>query len=194
MDGSAVLKTAADVTRILEALGIPHSIGGSIASMVAGEPRSTIDVDIAVDLDESKVPDLVSALSTAYYVDERALRRAIREQRATNLVHNDTLVKVDLFVVGDGPLDRQQIERRLTVMLDGHTLFVHSGEDILLQKMLWFRRGGGVSDRQWRDILAIVRVQGARLDLEYLRASARFAAIEDLLQRALREGAHPAAT
>ena len=66
-------------------------------------------------------------------------------------------------------------------------LFVHPPEDILLQKLRWFRKGGEVSDRQWRDIAAIVRVQGARLDLEYLREGAGVLGVTDLLERALAE-------
>jgi hypothetical protein len=57
--------------------------------------------------------------------------------------------------------------------------------DILLQKLRWYRRGGEVSDRQWRDIAAIVRVQGRRLDREYLRESAGILGVSDLLERAL---------
>ena len=59
--------------------------------------------------------------------------------------------------------------------------------DILLQKLRWYRRGGEVSDRQWRDIAAIVRVQGRRLDREYLRENAGILGVSDLLERALGE-------
>ena len=84
------------------------------------------------------------------------------------------------------PADSQQIARRLRIEIAGRVLYVHPPEDILLQKLRWYRRGGEVSDRQWRDILGIVRVQGARLDLAYLRKNAPVLDVADLLERALR--------
>jgi hypothetical protein len=127
-------------------------------------------------------------MSGEFYVDAAALRRAIHTRTSTNLVHQATQLKVDLFVAGGTPLDQQQLARRIAVDLeDGRRLYVHPPEDILLQKLRWYRRGGEVSDRQWRDIAAIVRVQGPRLDREYLRAGAALLRVSDLLERALAE-------
>lgn len=182
------IDTALVVARALDALGVAHTVGGSIASSFAGEPRSTVDVDIVAALEERHVEPLVSALSTEFYVDADALRRAIRMRTSTNLIHQATQLKVDLFVAGGTPLDDRQLARRLAVELgDGRRLHVHPPEDILLQKLRWYRRGGEVSDRQWRDITAIVRVQGPRLDREYLRDGAGVLGVSDLLERALGE-------
>jgi hypothetical protein len=182
------LETALLVARHLDALGILHTVGGSIASSFAGEPRSTVDIDFVVALEERHVDRLVSALSTEFYVDADSLRRAIRAHTSTNLIHQPTQLKVDLFIAGGTPLDAQQLERRLSVDVgDGRCLFVHPPEDILLQKLRWYRRGGEVSDRQWRDIAAIVRVQGTRLDRDYLRKGASMLGVSDLLGRALEE-------
>jgi len=182
------IATALLVVRHLDAMDILHTIGGSIASSFAGEPRSTVDIDIVAALEERHVDALVAALSAEFYVDADALRRAIRTHSSTNLIHRTTQLKVDLFVAGGTPLDARQLARRLLVDLgDGRCLHVHPPEDILLQKLRWYRRGGEVSDRQWRDIAAIIRVQGRRLDREYLRESAGILGVSDLLERALGE-------
>jgi hypothetical protein len=131
------------LTGVLEGLGIRHTIGGSIASSVAGEPPSTIDIDIVAALDESHIPALVSPLSRHFYVDDDALRRAVRERGSANLVHQATQLKVDIFVAGGTSLDDQQLTRRQGVDLGpGRVLHVHPPEDILLQKLRWYRKGG----------------------------------------------------
>jgi hypothetical protein len=189
------IATALIVLRQLDALGVVHTVGGSIASSFAGEPRSTIDIDIVAALEERHVEPLVSALTGEFYIDADALLRAVRTHSSTNLIHHATHLKVALFVAGGTPLDSQQLARRMRVDLgDGRTLYVHPPEDIVLQKLRWYRRGGEVSDRQWRDIGAIVRVQGPRLDREYLRDGAGILGVPDLLERALSEASADRAT
>jgi len=181
------LAVAVAVVRVLDSFGIVNTVGGSIASSFAGEPRSTIDIDVVAAIEGSHVPALVAALSPDFYVDANALERAVRTRSSTNLIHQASSLKVDLFVAGGTPLDAQQLARRQVVHVGGATLGIHPPEDILLQKLRWYRLGGGVSDRQWRDVLGIVRVQGARLDVEYLRRNAPIVDAADLLERALRE-------
>lgn len=179
---------ALQVTSALDALGVMHTIGGSIASSMAGEPRSTIDVDVIADLKDEQVTALMAALQRDFYLDETALRRAVANRSSANFIHHDTSIKIDLFIAGGTPLDLQQIARRRRVEIGGHVFFVHPPEDILLQKLHWYRKGGEVSDRQWRDIVGIVRVQGKQLDRGYLTTNAAPLDVTDLLERALRSG------
>lgn len=182
------ISVAVQVTDVLAALGIAHTIGGSIAASFAGEPRSTIDIDIVAAIGANHVGALVSALSGDFYVDAEALARAVRSRGICNLIHQASQVKVDLFIAGGTPLDAQQLTRRLRVDLGGgRTLFVHPPEDILLQKLRRYQRGGEVSDRQWRDILGIVRTQGAKLDAAYVQRYAPVLGVELLLARAVAE-------
>ena len=165
-----VVKMAA----ILDELGVPYALGGSMASSLLGEPRSTVDVDLAVQLDAETGEVLLERVGAAFYVPVDSAREAIRAHSSFNLVDTENALKVDLFVVGDGLLDRMQIQRRVRIVVPGapEGIWVTSPEDQVLRKLDWFRQSGSASDRQWRDVVGILRVHGAELDPEYLSESA----------------------
>lgn len=185
------LKVAFRVLEILNRFGISYHLGGSYASAIHGIPRQTHDVDLVVDLNKDRVHDLARSLAAEFYVDEGAVARAVAEHGSCNLVHLATGVKVDLFVKGVSAFDAAEFERRVPVRLGDETsreVFVKSAEDTLLRKLLWYRLGGEVSDRQWEDVRGIVSVQDDRLDVEYLVGWADRLSIRDLLDRLLHDG------
>lgn len=189
-DSRDPLAVAERMARIFDALGVRHTIGGSIAASFAGEPRSTIDIDFVVALDHVDVDPLIAKLGDEFYSDASAMHRAIDLLGTANLIHQATQIKIDLFIAGGTPLDEQQLSRRMRIEVrPGTVLYIHPPEDILLQKLRWYVRGGSVSDRQRRDVLAIIRTQGDRLDLQYLRANSAALNVEEALETALRDAA-----
>ncbi len=176
------------VGALLERLGIAYLVAGSLASSIHGEPRSTNDIDIVADLKPHHLDDLLAALADVYYVSPKTVREAVRDGGTFNVVHLATAVKVDVFVVGRDPFDAERIAHRARVRISPDSpgeLYVDTAEHTILRKLEWYRRGDHVSERQWRDVEGIVRVQGSRLDRDRLRAWAPRLEVSDLLERLL---------
>ncbi len=178
------------VTQALEQLGIPYAVGGSVASSLHGVMRSTLDVDIVADIKLEHVPALVSALSPEFYADEAMIKDAVRRQSSFNLIHYETAFKVDVFIRKMRPYDTVQLARRRKSVIATEpeaSVYVISPEDIILSKLEWYRQGGEVSERQWRDVLGVLKVRADELDLDYLRKWADELRVGELLARALQE-------
>ncbi len=187
MIDDVVLNAALLVTAVLEDLDVTYVIGGSVASTVHGVVRTTLDVDLLADLRLDLVSPLATALDEAFYIDEAAIRKAIAHGGSFNLIHLQTMVKVDVFVPTQRAFDRQQLARRISEPLASDSpmrIWVLSAEDIILAKLDWYRQGGEVSERQWRDVLGVFKTQGARLDEAYLLRWAAELGVSDLLDRA----------
>jgi hypothetical protein len=185
------LAVALEMAALLERLHMPPLAAGSLASSFHGEPRSTNDVDFVVDLAPGRVPDLLAALGDRYYASADAMAEAVRAGGAFNLIHYATAVKVDLFVAGDDAFDAERLATRTRERIgttDREVLAMDTAANTILRKLEWYRRGGEVSERQWRDVIGVIRVQGARLDWDRLVAWAARLGVADLLERARREG------
>jgi hypothetical protein len=168
--------------------GVPWVLGGSLASSLVGEPRSTMDIDVAVAIDLTGVGELVAALAEEYYVSAEMVRDAVMRHSSFNLIHLATGMKVDLFPLSQDPLDVRQLERReLIDIAPGVTIWVGAPDDQVLRKLRWYRLGGEVSERQWRDVVSILVVQGPRLDHQQLLTDAEPLGLADLVERVLAE-------
>jgi len=180
------------VTGFFEKLGVPYFIGGSLASTLYGMVRTTQDSDIVAEMSSEHIPEFVSELEAEFYIDQEMIAEAIRRNSSFNIIHRDTMFKVDVFIPKQRPFHRSQLARvkRQTFSL-GKEVSANfaSPEDAILSKLEWYRMGGGGSDRQWRDILGVLKTRAGELDLEYLRHWAGELKVSDLLERVISQAA-----
>lgn len=182
------------VVRAFEALRIPYFLGGSMASSVHGIYRATADADFVAAVRSEHAKPLVELFHPAFYAELEAIQTAIASHRSFNIIHLETMLKVDVFVARLDPFHLMQMRRRVLQPIDPEsrtTFYVASPEDTILAKLQWYRDGGGVSDRQWTDVLGVLKVQGTALDRAYLDEWARELGLTDLLCRAVGEAGLP---
>lgn len=185
------LQALAPLVRVFATLGIRYHIAGSVASSLHGVARTTLDADVVADMSFRHVAPLIEALQAEYYVDGEMVADAARHRASFNIIHLASMMKLDVFILKTDRFDRQAFERAEIVPFseqDADARFlVESAEDVVLNKLRWYRLGGGVSERQWSDVIGVLRVKRPSLDLAYLRRWAAELRVLDLLEQALTE-------
>ena len=184
------IRVTQQVAQAFERLGIPYLVGGSLASSMHGIPRATQDVDMVADIELNQVASLVEALQDEFYIDDEMIRGAIRNQSSFNIIHLDTMFKVDVFVLKSDENSQQEMKRREQYQVSDDPqdqLYLATAEDVIIHKLRWYQMGGGISERQWHDVLGIIQIQGDRLDYAYLKQMAQHRGIGDLLEKILEE-------
>ena len=182
---SEPIQVTLKVVTTFERLGIPYLIGGSLASAVHGIVRATMDADLVADIKPEQVPSLFASLEGEFYIDIEMILDAIQYHGSFNLIHLDTMFKVDVFILKQRPFDINQMQRRISQSvgdLPDEQAYFSTAEDIILAKLEWFHAGGRASERQWKDILGVLELQSDRLDYAYLQKWAAQLSIQDILK------------
>lgn len=189
MSGERVLAALGPVVDAFERLGIPYHIGGSVATSTFGEARSTLDVDVVAPIREDHAVPLAAALRGDYYAEEELIRDAARHRSSFNVIFLPQYFKIDVFVVKETAYAKAAFSRYLPARLVGagstREFRFATPEDVVLHKLDWYRQGGECSERQWSDVLGVLRVQATRLDRAYMREWSSRLGVDDLLAKAL---------
>lgn len=184
-----VVLIAGKVAQVFDDLKIPYLISGSLASSIHGVPRSTRNVDFVAALNPEHVAPFVAALESEFYVDAGTIERAIPLHRSFNVIHFETAFKADIFVAVSDAWTQEQFRQRsycqLVTDADSPLAWVCGAEDLLLQKLRWFEKGGRISDQQWKDVQGVLRVKAESLDYDYLHQWAAKLELTELLNQAL---------
>ncbi len=185
---SEPLVVVAKLARVFDDLQIRYLVGGSVASSLYGIPRATQDVDLVADIRPPHVQAITSALTGEFYIDADMIYEAIQARASFNVIHLATMFKADVFILKGDSWSREEMTRARAEAFDVPegkvAVRFASPEDTLLHKLVWYKLGNQISDRQWGDILGVLKVQGDLLDREYLDRWAPVLDVADLLERA----------
>ena len=172
---------------VLDELGIPYLVVGSVASMTYGEPRFTNGIDVVVDLQEQQADRFCGFFpAEGFYCYRGAVIEAIQQRRQFNIIHYESGIKVDVFIPEPGsPTEAFFARGRRVTLVSGFGAWIASPEDVILKKLEYYREGG--SEKHISDIAGILKVQQERIDRDYIVTSARRLGLEetwlDVLQR-----------
>jgi hypothetical protein len=182
------ISLAGELHQILESVNIPYYVSRGVASSIHGEPRSTRDLDLVIEIQRDQINLLVTTLEAAgYYCPAGAVEDLQQgRERMLNITHTETIANADLYVTDTSAFAALQMLRRRLLDVEGMPNFwLISPEDLLLQKLVWGR--GSQSEKQWRDVLGILKLQADFLDYGYLTEWAENLGLVDLISQAFTE-------
>ena len=175
------------ISKILKQLEIPYAITGGYAVSVWGRPRSTLDIDVIIELYRPQVRDLVIALkktSKISYIEEGTVLEAVEQIGEFNFIHGDTGIKIDFFTTGKDPFSKIKLERRIPKKILGKTVYFVSSEDLILSKLEWYKESQ--SSRHLEDVESIFKISAKKLDKKYLAHWAKKLKVEEIYCNALK--------
>ncbi|TAF03133.1 MAG: hypothetical protein EAZ77_17810 [Nostocales cyanobacterium] len=182
------ISLAGELHQIFASINISYYVSGGVASSIHGEPRSTRDLDLVIEVNQSQINLLVKTLeASGYYCPAGAVEDLQRGSgNMLNITHTETIANADIYITDNSPFAISQMNRRVLVDVEGiPTFWIASAEDIILQKLRWGK--GSKSEKQWRDVLGIVKLQAENLDYAYLVEWAEFLDLVDEFSEVLNQ-------
>ena len=175
------------VVSALNKAEIGFMLTGSFASSLQGEPRSTHDIDLVVDMKSSHISFLMKEFPAPdYYLSKTAMTEALQTGSMFNLLDVKEGEKVDFWMLTDKAFDQSRFQRRQQNSIEDFYVFVTSPEDTILAKLNWSKLSGG-SEKHFGDALRVFEVQFGSLDMEYLEKWVKELGVNPDWQRLLDE-------
>ncbi len=169
-----------DLSRRLESVGMEFMLTGSVAMNYYAQPRMTRDIDLVVSLATEQAEGFVRLFAADYYIDHLAVTNAIQQQSMFNLIHNETIIKVDCIVLKSDAYRQEEFARRRRIGLGEFQTWIVTREDLILSKLYWAKHSK--SEVQLRDVANLL---GAECDAIYLRSRAETLGLDELLTEVL---------
>lgn len=168
-----------DVSQRLAQLRIPFMLTGSMALNFYAQPRMTRDIDFILDYRPADSARLAAAFEGDYYVSEDAVRSAALNHTQFNLIHLESVIKVDCIARKRSEHAREEFERRQPLTLRDTETFIARKEDLILAKLAWAKKSD--SQLQWNDVASLL---ATGVDRSYLETWAAKMGLIEFLKRA----------
>lgn len=172
-------------TRRLNALGLPYMVTGGVASMLYGEPRLTLDVDVVLVLSRDAIRPLADAFPLSQFYcpppEVLATEAARAERGHFNLIEHATGARADVYLAGADSLHAFGLGRARELAVGAEVIRVAPPEYVIVRKLEYFREGG--SEKHVRDIRAMLRVSGSEIDRSEIEAWAGRRGLRDVWER-----------
>jgi hypothetical protein len=170
-----------EVIAKFDELNIPYALTGAIGSSYYGQPRTTHDFDLVINLIAGKkqAQKILNSFHQEYYVSEEAIIESVVYKTMFNMIHHETGLKIDCWILKDDDYNQQSFARRKKEKFAGKIMFFLAPEDLILNKLLWYKAGG--AERQLSDIRGILAVREGALDLAYIKKWAAKLKVHDIL-------------
>ena len=171
-----------DVSRKLDQGGIGYMLTGSMAMNYYAQPRMTRDIDVVVAVGPNDVERMASLFEPEHYLSKESMRESIAHECAFNLIHHESVIKVDLIVRKQDEYRRVEFERRQKVSILDFTTYIVSKEDLIISKLWWAKDSH--SELQLNDVKNLL---ATGYDTVYVGHRTRELGLNNLLQQCLHD-------
>ena|SRR3989338_5588644 len=163
----------------LESANISYMITGGSAVGFWGHIRTTMDIDIVIQVYARQIEPFLASVENEAYVDREEAKRAILDRDMFNIIYNATSFKVDIIILNEkDDYETEKFKNRIKINFQNKDLFVSSPEDLIISKLLWSKSAGG-SERQLKDCESIYALNHEKLNVNYIKKWIQILKIED---------------
>ncbi len=148
------LDTLKFVANRLDQAGIPYMLTGSFAVNLYATPRMTRDIDLVINIPSSRIDKFLFVFQDDFYITREDIQGAVSSHGMFNIIHNDTIIKIDLIIRKDTEYRLTEFERRQQVQIANALIWVVAPEDLIISKLLWAK--DSFSEMQFKDIRNLI--------------------------------------
>ena len=177
---STELNIIRTIVKRLTNANIPYMFTGSVATNFYATPRMTRDIDVIVELKKTDVDRICNLFEKDFYVDKDMILNAVKRNGMFNMIHYESVFKVDFIVRKDDRYRLEEFKRRKRITFEDMDIYVVAPEDLVLSKLYWAK--DSLSELQLGDVKNLLK--GVKnLDEDYLKQWARYLNVEELYRK-----------
>ncbi|MFH1453507.1 MAG: DUF6036 family nucleotidyltransferase [Armatimonadota bacterium] len=182
-DKNIFLETLEWICRKLETSDIPYMITGGSAVGFWGYIRTTMDIDIIIQIQSKKVEQFLKGLENEAYINIDEAEKSIRDKKMFNIILNKSCFKIDIIPLNEkDEYEKEKFKNKVKINFQSKEIFIISPEDLIISKLIWNRLSGG-SERQLKDCESIYKLNSENLNLDYITKWVKILKLEETFNK-----------